>query len=67
MLNRLFGVLGWLGSILVFTAVAVWFVRPDLDQLRRVLASTHGNKTEAASLLRISRSRLTRYVERFGL
>ncbi len=36
-------------------------------QLRRVLASTHGNKTEAASLLRISRSRLTRYVERFGL
>jgi len=38
MLNRLFGALGWLGSILVFTAVAVWFVRPDLDQLRRVLA-----------------------------
>ena len=38
MLNRLFGALGWLGSILVFTAVAVWFVRPDLEPLRRVLA-----------------------------
>ena len=38
MLNRLFGALGWLGSILVFTAVAVWFVRPDLGQLRQVLA-----------------------------
>ena len=38
MLNRLFGSLGWLGSILVFTAVAVWFVRSDLEQLRRVLA-----------------------------
>ena len=38
MLNRLFGSLGWLGSILVFTAVAVWFVRSDLDTLRRVLA-----------------------------
>ena len=38
MLNRLFGSLGWLGSILVFTAVAIWFVRPDLEQLRRVLA-----------------------------
>ena len=38
MLNRLFGALGWLGSILVFMAVAIWFVRPDLEQLRRVLA-----------------------------
>ena len=38
MLNRLFGFLGWLGSILVFIAVAVWFVRPDLEQLRRGLA-----------------------------
>ena len=38
MLNRLFGSLGWLGSTLVFTAVAVWFVRPDLEPLRRVLA-----------------------------
>jgi ABC-type uncharacterized transport system involved in gliding motility auxiliary subunit len=38
MLTKLFGSLGWLGSILVFTAVAVWFVRPDLEQLRRVLA-----------------------------
>ncbi|MEE2790685.1 MAG: hypothetical protein VX453_03545, partial [Acidobacteriota bacterium] len=40
MLNRLFGFLGWLGSILVFIAVAVWFVRPDLEQLRRGLALT---------------------------
>ena len=39
MLNRLFGALGWLGSILVFTAVAVWYVLPDLEQLRQVLAS----------------------------
>ena len=38
--NRLFGFLGWLGSILVFIAVAVWFVRPDLEQLRRGLALT---------------------------
>ena len=38
MLNRLFGALGWLGSILVFAAVAVWFVRSDLETLRRVLA-----------------------------
>jgi ABC-type uncharacterized transport system involved in gliding motility auxiliary subunit len=38
MLNRLFGALGWFGSILVFTAVVVWFVRPDLGQLRQVLA-----------------------------
>ena len=38
MLNRLFDLLGWLGSILVFTAVAVWFVRPDLEPLRRTLA-----------------------------
>ena len=38
MLNKLVGALGWLGPILVFTAVAVWFVRPDLEQLRRVLA-----------------------------
>ncbi len=36
-------------------------------QIRRVLEQTEGNKTEAASLLGISRSRLTRYVERFGL
>ena len=36
-------------------------------QIRRVLEKTDGNKTEAASLLGISRSRLTRYVERFGL
>ena len=38
MLNKFFGALGWLGSILVFMAVAVWFVRPDLETLRRVLA-----------------------------
>ena len=36
-------------------------------QIRRVLEHTEGNKTEAASLLGISRSRLTRYVERLGL
>ncbi len=36
-------------------------------QIRGVLEKTGGNKTEAASLLGISRSRLTRYVERFGL
>ena len=38
MLKRLLGALGWLGSILVFVAVAVWFVRPDLESLRRALA-----------------------------
>jgi len=36
-------------------------------QIRRVLEKTDGNKTEAASLLGISRSRLTRHVERLGL
>ena len=36
-------------------------------QVRRVLESTAGNKTEAATMLGISRSRLARYVERFGL
>jgi len=36
-------------------------------QVRRVLESTGGNKTEAAGLLGISRSRLARYVERFRL
>jgi len=36
-------------------------------QIRRVLEKTDGNKTETASLLGISRSRLTRYAERFGL
>ncbi len=36
-------------------------------QIRRVLESTGANKTEAARLLGISRSRLARYVERFGL
>ena len=35
-------------------------------QIRRVLEKTDGNKTEAASLLGISRSRLTRYVERLA-
>ena len=37
------------------------------SQIRRVMEQTEGNKTEAASLLGISRSRLTRYLERFGL
>jgi len=37
------------------------------SQIRRVLEQTEGNKTEAASLLAISRSRLTRYIERLGL
>jgi len=36
-------------------------------QIRRVLEQTEGNKTEAASLLGISRSRLTRHMERLGL
>ena len=36
-------------------------------QIRRVLQNTGGNKTEAAGLLGISRSRLARQVERFGL
>ena len=36
-------------------------------QIRRVLEKTEGNKTEAASLLGISRSRLTRFVEHLGL
>ncbi len=36
-------------------------------QIRRVLEQTEGNKTEAASLLGISRSRLTRHVERLSL
>ena len=38
MLNRLFGFLGWFGSLLVFAAVAVWLIRPDLEVLRRTLA-----------------------------
>ena len=36
-------------------------------QVRGVLEVADGNKTEAAGLLGISRSRLARYVERFGL
>ena len=40
MLNRLFGALGWLGSILVFMAVAIRFVRPDLELLRRAVGRT---------------------------
>ncbi len=36
-------------------------------QLRRVLRINDGNKTEAAAELGISRSRLARYVDRFGL
>ena len=38
MLNRILGFLGWLGSLLVFVAVGVWLVRPDLELLRRTLA-----------------------------
>ena len=38
MLNRLFDVLGWLGSIFVFVAVGLWLVRPELEPLRRTLA-----------------------------
>ncbi|MEE2637672.1 MAG: GldG family protein [Acidobacteriota bacterium] len=38
MLNRILDILGWFGATLVFTAVLVWLVRPDLEQLRRVLA-----------------------------
>ena len=38
MLNKILGFLGWFGSILVFVAVGLLFVRPDLETLRRVLA-----------------------------
>ena len=38
MLNRIFDFLGWIGSILVFTAVLAWLVVPDQDSLRRMLA-----------------------------
>ncbi len=37
------------------------------NQIRKVLDHTHGNKTEAAKLLKISRSRLSRYLERFSI
>ena len=37
------------------------------QQIRRALESCSDNKTAAAGLLGISRSRLARYVERFGL
>ncbi len=38
MLNKVLGFLGWFGSLLVFVAVGVWIVRPDLEILRRTLA-----------------------------
>lgn len=38
MLNRLLGALAWLGSLLVFAAVGVWLVRPELEPLRQTLA-----------------------------
>ncbi|MDA1094566.1 MAG: Gldg family protein [Acidobacteria bacterium] len=38
MLNRLLGALAWLGSLLVFVAVGVWLVRPELEPLRQTLA-----------------------------
>jgi DNA-binding NtrC family response regulator len=36
-------------------------------QVLKVLRHTHWNKSEAARLLKISRSRLARLVEKFGL
>lgn len=38
MLNRIFGFLGWTGSLLVFAAVLAWLAAPDLEPLRRTLA-----------------------------
>ena len=38
MLNRIFGFLGWTGSLLVFAAVVAWLVAPELEALRRTLA-----------------------------
>ena len=38
MLNRIFGFLGWTGSLLVFAAVLAWLVAPELEALRRTLA-----------------------------
>ena len=38
MLNRIFGFLGWAGSLLVFAAVLAWLVAPDLEAMRRTLA-----------------------------
>ena len=38
MLNRIFGFLGWAGSLLVFAAVLAWLVAPDLEAVRRTLA-----------------------------
>ncbi len=38
MLNRIFGFLGWAGSLLVFAAVLAWLVAPDLETVRRTLA-----------------------------
>jgi DNA-binding NtrC family response regulator len=37
------------------------------EHVRRVLEAHGGNKTETAQVLGISRSRLTRYIERFGI
>ncbi len=38
MLNRIFGFLGWIGSIFVFAAVLAWLVSPEQESLRRTLA-----------------------------
>ena len=38
MLNRIFGILGWVGTALVFTAVAVRFLRPEMRQAWNGLA-----------------------------
>ncbi len=38
MLNRIFDLLGWLGSLLVFAAVLAWLVAPDMEAVRRTLA-----------------------------
>ncbi len=38
MLNRIFGFLGWAGSLLVFAAVLAWLVAPELEAVRRTLA-----------------------------
>ena len=32
MLQRILGVLGWVGTALVFAAVAILFIRPEWDQ-----------------------------------
>ncbi len=38
MLNKILGLAGWLGTALVFAAVAVWFLQPDSREISRGLA-----------------------------